>query len=227
MVQAFRDGHHRKAAKVDNYELNYEQWRDEFLKMDQDELIERFGLGHDAKALYITYLAQRYRIDRATGNITMPDNPELIPYRYSCMAIYHLFHYAKPDAKVAGEFVTFEQIKRVQPFTAAFQKMVLAPFSRTFDDHVEEFKLAARRLGGVPIAQGDAGFAFPTFRQIPVAVTLWDSDEEFAARANVLFDAAANDFMHEETIVTIGSDVVRRMVEESGLEYVGPRTSLV
>ena len=48
-------------------------------------------------------------------------------------------------------------------------------------------------------------------------VVFWDGDDEFKAQANILFDADITDFLHEETVVCIGADLVKRLCEEAGL----------
>ena len=45
----------REGKPVDHYELTCENWRNKFLEMDQEELIRRFSLEADEKALYIPY----------------------------------------------------------------------------------------------------------------------------------------------------------------------------
>lgn len=42
-----------------NYEKVTEDWRNRFLAMDQEDLIERFQLEHDADWLYLRYLDSR------------------------------------------------------------------------------------------------------------------------------------------------------------------------
>ena len=51
---------------------------------------------------------------------------------------------------------------------------------------------------------------------MPLTVLFWDGDEEFEAQANILFDADITDFIHEETVVCVAADLVRRLAEEAG-----------
>ena len=53
--------------RQDHNEMTCAYWREVFLKLDHGDLIRRFALENDEKALYITYFCRRYRIDRATG----------------------------------------------------------------------------------------------------------------------------------------------------------------
>lgn len=201
--------------RADNYELTCERWRNIFLGMEQEKIAERFGLEMDESALYILYFGQKYRIDRRNGIITLWDDPERKLAFNTLLSIYNLFYYARPGAKEKGEFVPFRLVKRAAPFDPAFQRMVLKPLAKTFEGHGELLRKACIALHGMPIRQGDVGYVVRAFDCIPLTVVFWDGDEEFEAQANILFDADITDFIHEETVVCIASDFVRRLSEEA------------
>lgn len=205
---------------ADHYEETCEIWRKKFLEMDQEALADRFLLEKDGQALYLTYFNERYRIDRKSGMITLEKDPERRLAFNTVITIYNLFYYTKPAAKVSGEFVPFRKVKRAAPFDPAFQRTILKPLARTFTGKTDRLKRACEALGGTPIPQGDAGYVVSAFPWIPLTVVFWDADEEFDAQANILFDADITDFLHEETVVCIASDLVRRLAEEAGIPKV-------
>lgn len=213
----------KKFVDNDGYEIknNYliicENWRKIFLSMDKEKLAERFHLKKDIDAYYIVYYKEIYRLDRETGMLTLAAAPDRILPFNTVMAIYNLFYYSKPDAKICGEFVPFRRVKRAAPFEAAFYKMIVKPFAKTFSGHCDLLQAACLRLDGVPIRQGDVGYIINAFECVPVTMVFWDGDDEFEAQANFLFDADITDFLHEETVCCIASDLVRRLSEEAGL----------
>ena len=88
--------------------------------------------------------------------LTLEEEPEReLPFN-AVMTIYHLFYYAKPEAKVSGRFVPFREVKRAAPFDAAFKRNVLDAAARTFDGHLAELHRACQALDGRPLKQGDA-----------------------------------------------------------------------
>ena len=133
------------------------------------------------------------------------------------MTIYHLFYYSKPWARVSGRFVPFRDVKRAAPFDAAFKRNVLDAAARIFSGHLEELHRACRALNGKPLNQGDAGYQIDAFDCMPLQFIFWDGDDAFPAQANILFDADITDFLHEETVVCVGDELLRRLAEESGL----------
>ncbi len=206
--------------EADRYLALCDMWRKKYLGLDRRELQARFRLEGDEEAQYIVYFHQRYRIDQRTGMLTLEEEPEReLPFN-AVMTIYHLFYYAKPEAKVSGRFIPFREVKRAAPFDAAFKRNVLDAAARTFDGHLAELHRACQALGGRPLKQGDAGYEILAFDCMPLQFVFWDGDDEFPAQANILFDADITDFLHEETVVCVGDELFRRLVEESGLTNV-------
>ena len=205
---------------TDRYLELCDVWRKKYLEMDRQELKERFHLEGGQDAHFITYFSQRYRLDQRTGMLTLEADPERkLPFN-TVMSIYHLFYYSKPYARVSGRFVPFRDVKRAAPFDAAFKRNILDAAGRTFDGHLAELHKACKALGGQPVAQGDAGYQIYAFDCMPLQFIFWDGDEEFPAQANILFDAEITDFLHEETVASVGDDLFRRLTEEAGLEKV-------
>ena len=207
----------KPAARPDNYERLRRFWAGEVAKMDFDALAERFGLRRDSEALYIVYFAREYRVDAKTGEITAADAPEERLSYDTVMAIWHLFYYAKPYARVRGEFVPFRNVRRLAPFEPNYQQTILKPFAQAFTGKPELLRLACEKLGGRPIRQGEVGYELDAFACMPLCVTFWDADDEFEAQANILFDADITDFLHEETVVLVASDLTAHLFRAAGL----------
>lgn len=193
-------------------------WREKYLRLDRRELKERFRLDGDGQAHYITYFGQRYRIDQRSGMLSLEADPGRKLCFDTIMAIYHLFYYSKPEARVSGRFVPFREVKRAAPFDAAFQRNVLNAGARVFEGKLEKLHRACRALNGKVLKQGDAGYQIEAFDCMPLQFLFWDGDDEFPAQANILFDADITDFLHEETVVLIGNELFRRLAEEAGIE---------
>lgn len=206
-----------KKERTDHYELTCEKWREIFLGLDQQELAKRFSMQQDEDAWYIEYYHRCYRLDKKSGRIVWKENPDMPLSFNTLMSIYNLFYYSKPYAQVRGEFVPFRQVKRAAPFDPAFQKTVIRVLAKSFEGHADLLEKACLAMGGTKIPQGDVGYVVKAFDWMPVMVVFWDADEEFEAQANILFDADITDFLHEETVVCIGSELVKRLCEEVGI----------
>lgn len=197
----------------DNYESVREVWRQRFLEMDHEALARRFHLDIDDNFLYLVYFSHPCAIDRRTAKITRLDRPDAEIGFNQEMNFFNMFHYAVENPVPSGNLVPFRSVKRVYPFESAYQKTILRPFEAAFSGRASELQRALTALNARPIPHGDAGGELEIIPGLRMAVTFWDADDEFPAQANMLFDSAITDFMHEENVVCVASDAVRFLKE--------------
>ncbi len=201
---------------TDNYEAWCEQWRARFLAMEQPELLRRLPeLRADEENLHIRHFGREFLVHRRSGQITAADGRRIALNEK--LNIYTLFGYVRPNARLTGEWVKFDDLKDASPFSKAFQNGVTTPFARTFRGQSDALRAAAQKLGGKPLPHGDVGFELAAFECIPLRFFFWDADEDFPAQGNLLFDRSATDFIHVESIVTIASIGLRRLAEAAAL----------
>ena len=197
-----------------NYDQVIENWRLQFLEMDQEELIRKFQLEADEEFLYIIYFSKRFRIDRKTGLITEDGKN---PGFDTVMNIYNTFYYSAAHPVASGNLVAFRQVKRVYPFEAAYRRTIISRLQELFSGKTEELRKACEALGGTLLPQGDVGYVLPVFPFLNIAVLFWDKDEEFEAQANMLFDSEITEFMHEENVVCVAADAVYYLTLAAGM----------
>ncbi|MDP2326297.1 MAG: DUF3786 domain-containing protein, partial [Gammaproteobacteria bacterium] len=86
----------------------------------------------------------------------------------------------KPASLPGGDI--FVKGSHILPLDALAAKYATQP---------EAFLAAGAALGGTPAAYGDAAFVLSPFPKVPATILLWTEDDEFPARADLLFDATA------------------------------------
>jgi len=87
----------------------------------------------------------------------------------------------KPTGLPGGEI--FFKGSHVLPLDALAAKYATRP---------EAFLAAGAALGGTPAAYGDAAVVLSPLPKVPTTVLLWTADDEFPARADLLFDATCS-----------------------------------
>ena len=201
-----------------NYEVSCERFRSWFLDADKEEILKRLPFIQKAEGrLWLTHFARSYSISLQDGAILVKD---LMPVsRIAQMNIYTLLYYAAPGARQTGRFVDFGSLRNGAPFAPAFRKGVVEPFAATFSGQENALKEAADRLSATPLPKN--GFCLWAFDCMPVHVHFWDGDEEFPAQANMLFDESAVDFIHIESVVTIGMECLERLAKTAALPVKG------
>ena len=86
----------------------------------------------------------------------------------------------------------------------------------------EAYTQAANALDGVALTGlTRAGIRLPALPRIRLASILYPGDEEFPARASVLFDAAASHYMTTDGLALLGSGLVGRLIS-SGFAQIHP-----
>ncbi|MBU5335118.1 DUF3786 domain-containing protein [Intestinibacter bartlettii] len=207
-----------KKKITSNYESACLKWQEVFVKMDKQKLMEILPeIKIEGDYLTIYHFGRKFGVHKQTGEIiAMEDDlPISVSEKFN---IYLLFYYVKPYAKIRGEWVTFEKLKNTSQFKPAFIKSVLEPFANTFAGHMDKLKDACEKIGGKRIKASDMGYEIKAFECIPIQFLFWDEDDEFEARASMLFDLGSTDFIHEESIVTIASVGVERLAQIAGLD---------
>jgi len=199
-------GNYKKV--IDDWEVRAKAW-------DYQEKYEKLGLegySQDVK-LPIVFYGKKYWINRQDGSICEAFGEERKADFSTAIAIYSLFFHSLENPRYTGRWVPFREVKRAAPFQAAYQKTILNLFAETFNGKMDKLIAAGEKLGFKRIDNSDVGFEAEVFSCIPLRFLFWDGDDEFMAQTNILFDAEITDYIHEETVVMIASEGVKRLIE--------------
>lgn len=207
--------------KVSNYEKWCEEWRQKFLAMDKNEILERIPeIKLEDTYIMITQFNRRYGIHLNTGEIVALDDREPV-HSVAKLNLYTFIWYRSLDAKQQGEWVSFEKLKGASIFGSAFKNGITDVIAKTFSGHMKELKQALSDLGGIPLKYGDISYELQALPGIPIRIIFWEGDEEFSASANVLFDSSASEYLHIESIVSLAMEGLNTIIINSKLERKG------
>jgi hypothetical protein len=101
------------------------------------------------------------------------------------------------DIVCTGRVVKLQNVKGGEIFTLGSHILPLDKVAQRFGKDKEGFIQKGRDLGGELVQYGDASVKFYPLPRIPVILTLWLEDEEFPARADLMFDSTCD--MHLAT----------------------------
>lgn len=197
-----------------NYEKVFKQYQEWFLRDNQEKTAEVLKLKMDSKYLYVPFFGELCKVSRRDGNIRKADDSAvLVEDRLTIMQ--HL-HYYKQTAMESTKRVAFREIKEAAVFEKAYQKSSLKPLVRAFSNHLEELRLAGKKLQGKKESLGDVSFTLQAFPRISLTYVFWDADEEFPASANILFDNRITDWTHPESVPVLAEIGTRKLIEAAG-----------
>lgn len=93
------------------------------------------------------------------------------------------------DVACSGRPVKLQSIKGGDIFTRGSHTLPLEPLAQKYGKNRDAFIEKGKSLGGELEKQGDAALRLYPLPRIPVTLSLWLEDEEFPARADILFDS--------------------------------------
>lgn len=117
-----------------------------------------------------------------------------------------LNHLARANgAPLTGNAVSYRDLKDGNVFYPAFYKNNILKITNCLADKpMEQLRQVSLALGAEVNDASCLTAVFPFFPRFPVTVKIWPGDEEMPGTANILFDAAANEYLHIEDIVAAG-----------------------
>ncbi|MDF2569884.1 MAG: hypothetical protein K0R55_1488 [Sporomusa sp.] len=128
------------------------------------------------------------------------------------MLILHYLAFAQA-VEPSGRWITLKEVPNGgMVFYPAFKKEVLDALVATFQYDLAAFDRAAAALSGEKLKMGHSAAVFQAFPKVPLAVLLWEGDEEFGGSANFLFDSTVEYFSPVETIIGFGYYLGHKLV---------------
>lgn len=113
----------------------------------------------------------------------------LTRFRYfSQLSILHYLTGAK-DLVPSGRWVKPADLKGGQLYYQGSHQLPLNAIAGKYGHNLTGFSDRLAALGGVPAEFGDVSAVLHPLPKIPVALILWGADDEFAARADLMFDS--------------------------------------
>ena len=127
-----------------------------------------------------------------------------------------LLHYllTASGAPPSGRWAAYRELPGGLFYAASFAARAEEPLARAFGADaagLEAFRAAARRAGGEELDLADAACSFAALPRVPVAVLVWQGDDELPGDARVLYDAGAEDYLPPEDLAGLGGQLSRRL----------------
>lgn len=202
------DNAKERLSRPSNHEITKRKVQSQIADYDIPKAIRQFGLLSDAQYLYVDFMTRRYRIDRYSGATVwsedgFPANKEASFCEAGfneVLSIFDILFYSREDASLCGEYTVMQNLSRVQTTSSYAGKGMFLPSEEFWDKQPEELAKACERLGGVPAGKGDVAYRIPIFQDIDMILQFWQSDEDFPASMQFLFDQNLLQFMHYETV---------------------------
>jgi len=117
------------------------------------------------------------------------------------------------DIPLAGKLMQAEVLPGGQFFFRGLHKLPTEKLEKTFGDCPQAIYKAAEQFDAKQCEFGDASVEFYVLPRIPLTIIVWRRDEEFDARASILFDQTAGDHMPLDALQTAVNLAVEALVK--------------
>ena len=200
-------------ARTDNYLKQAAQAKAYFLTYDQEALIRKLNLAHDEDHLYPVLFSQTYRLSRKTGDLERQGKHgwEDANTHGEVMTLLDLICDSREDRFVSGKW------KDMAQFGHAFHQNLLEErdsLAEACQERPEVFRRWCEALGGKPMPTGDIAYSIEVFDGLPLMIQLWFGDEDFPARARLLWDENALMYLKYETMYFAREVLLSRLKRE-------------
>jgi len=108
--------------------------------------------------------------------------------------------------------ISFLQLPQGEHHYEPFVFEALTPLAERFANDPAGFIRAGKSLGGQVLAGGDAAVRLGVLPKISLDLLLWTADEEFPARAAILYDHKASFHLPTASLYMLGIAVAQRMI---------------
>lgn len=203
-------------AAISNYDITREKMEREFVRYDQERMIEKFHLRHTPAHLFIPFLGEEYRVGRTTGKVELclADGAGYAPAGFNeSMTIFDVLCCSKSHCRLSGQYATVTNLPGIANIAAPGTR-TYADTARIFAHRPDALRQACEALHGVEQQQaGDVSYLLPLFDFMPVILQFWDADDEFDAALKIMWDTNTLDFMHFETTFYAANHLLKRLQE--------------
>lgn len=165
----------------------------------------------EKKEFQLMYLNKQYRITYPEGIIDCPQDPTPLLLEEQALMLQYLTQ--ATGVELSGKWISYAELPNGMFHYRPFQTEAVVPLAETFGGQPGKLLQLARALGGEEIGIGDVGIVIPVFPRLPVAVILWTADEEFPARANMVFDSSAPGYLSTASLYILGAVITRRLIK--------------
>ena len=119
------------------------------------------------------------------------------------------------DLPLAGKLVGADSLPGGQFFFRGLHCLPTEKLEKAFGDRPEVLHQASARFGAEQCEFGDASIRLNVLPLIPLTIVIWRRDEEFDARASVLFDQTAASQLPLDALLTAANLTVDALVKNA------------
>ena len=187
----------------------------QLLKLDGVKTAQRASCRYVEKpARYsITFLNREYVVSLQDKEVFSEKDSRTAGYIEELCILAYLIN-AK-DIPIANKLSKAEALPGGQFFFRGLHKLDTEKIEKAFGNHPEWLYEVMDKFGGKRFEFGDASIELDVLPRVPMTVVIWKGDEEFAARASILFDETAAEQMPLDALWAAANLAIKALISQS------------
>ncbi|MHC4624437.1 MAG: DUF3786 domain-containing protein [Planctomycetota bacterium] len=188
---------------------------EQLVELNGEATARRAGCRYEAEGgRYIVRLVRReYVVDVSSRRVLSAEDGEEAGFGEEVCILAYLIN--SKEVAVAGKLAPGESLAGGQFFFRGPHKLPTEKLEETFGESPERLYRAGEEFGAKRCEFGDAAIELYVLPRVPVTIVVWGGDEEFAARASILFDETAAEQLPLDALWMGAHLVVKALVESA------------
>ena len=169
---------------------NEELWK-QLLALDASRTARRAKCQYadDPPRHCLSLLNSKYTVDLSAKKITSDKDSSQAPFIEELCILAYLIN--AQNLPIADKLTPPQALPGGQFFFRGLHKLGTEELEKTFGPHPERLYQAAKRFAAKKRKFGDASIELYILPRVPLTIVIWRADDQFPARASILFDQTA------------------------------------
>ncbi len=204
------------------FQLAHDKARTDWSQADLRRCVALSGATLTPEGAQLPYFGKPHAVPHPEGDVINLATGKVAHASIAIVLWHYLLTadgYTGDGAPAADRWLTFRELPSGLFYAQAFAVHAEQLLADTFGNDIAGFRKAAESLGGqlltaapgAGLAPPDAAYRFQAFPRLALAVQLWEGDDEFPGRAQVLFDAAASHYLPTEDLSGVGDWLAHKL----------------
>ena len=190
----------------------------QFDKLDYQQTAQRAKCKYlpDPPRYVITLLNTEYTVNLSDRQIfttqTEPEPKDAEFLEQLCILAYLI---NAQDLPPANKFVKAESLPTGQFFFRGLHSLPTGKLEQAFGQSPERLYEVSKKLDAKRSEFGDASIELHALPRIPITIIIWRGDDEFEARASILFDQTAGSQLPLDALGALANLTVKALIKVS------------
>lgn len=188
-------------------------------KLDPQETAKRTGCRHlsEPDRCFVTMLKTQYEVNLGDHRISVARDDSVAEdagfIEQLCILAYLL---GAKDVPLAEKLVKGESLPGGQFFFRGPHSLPTGKLAKAFGDDPEGLMRASQRFDAEECEFGDGSVRVNVLPRVPLTFVIWRGDDEFEARASILFDQTAGTHLALDALLAMVNLTVKSLVLAAG-----------